>query len=50
MNWNKSGKLEKGDSHYLWHIHSGKAKLFSKVSGAHVFKTKYGWFDCFHCC
>ena len=27
-----------------------KAKSFSEVSGAHVFKTKYGWFDCFHCC
>ena len=27
-----------------------KAKLFSEVSGAHVFKTKYDWFDCFHCC
>ena len=27
-----------------------KAKLFLEVSGAHVFKTKYDWFDCFHCC
>ena len=27
-----------------------KAELFSKVAGAHVFKTRYGWFDCFHCC
>ena len=26
------------------------AKLFSKVSGARVFKTRYGWFDFFHCC
>ena len=24
-----------------------KAKLFSEVSGAHVFKTKFGWFDWF---
>ena len=27
-----------------------RAKLFSKVAGAGLFKTRYGWFDCFHCC
>ena len=43
MNWNKSGKLEKGDYHYLLHIHSGKGKVVFRSIWSSCVQNKV-WF------